>query len=93
MILILVDGDEGHPVFVVDVREVLEFLGRQILLDPKEAEIARLGSETVEVLVELLSIVRLDRTEPNDTAVSKCEVDLIFRWVVAHVAPLVGVML
>ena len=85
--LIVVDGHEGHPVFVVDVGEVLQFLWGEILLHPEEPEIPRFGTETMEMLIELLGIVRLDRTETNNAAVAEGEVDLIFGWVVAHVAP------
>ncbi len=85
--LVFVTGDEGHAILVVDVGEVLQLFGSEILLDAEEAEVPGLRAQTVEETVEPLGVVGLDGSKAGHGTIAQRQVDLVFGRVVAHVTP------
>jgi hypothetical protein len=81
-------GDQRHPIGIVDMGEELDFLRLQCLLDPEEAEIARLGPETLEELDQERAVVGLDRSDARPAPIAQGHVQFVLRWVSGHVRTL-----
>lgn len=73
--LMLVDGHEGHPLPIVEVREVFDFFGRQAILGSEEAVVDALTGHPGHHQTELLSVVRSDRSQSHHAAVAERHVE------------------
>src|SRR5688572_28901285 len=78
--LILVQGDERHPVVVINFCEVNELCFGQLSLDSEEAEVAALGAMGLKETSQAIDILRSYGPDSHYPAVPKHEIDVIVFW-------------
>ncbi len=77
-------NDQRHPVVVVDIREELDLIVAQGLLDLEEPEITGFGAQSLEEGAELIAVIGLDGPHPGTTTVLEDNVELILRGITGH---------
>ncbi len=83
----VVEGDERHPVVVVDRGEVLDLRRFQGVLDPEEPVIARFRAEFLEEDLHQAGIGGGDGSNPGPSTVAQDHVQLVLGRVFSHVSP------
>ena len=78
------DRDQCHPIRVIDIREELDFLRLEGLLDPEEPEVPGFRAESLEEFDQERPVTSLDRPDPRSAAVPERYIEFVLGWVFGH---------